>query len=250
MFKKYTKFILCFVFIYISFVINANLILKDTIYTQADQMPYFKGCETLPNGTVEKRNCSNQNLINYIAQNLKAPQNSDATGVVYVSFVVDENGKVLEAAILRGLEKAQDEAALKVVKDMPDWQPALVKGQSVKVKMNLPIRFTEKDEFANGFQIFWGAIKGKQVAKNDLIKALSANITIRDEMGNVLEIAELVFEREREGKFIDEQSNGTINDSMQKLVKKLKSGDVFTVTATVQKKGNFQYVERQFSVIE
>lgn len=258
MLKRNRRFALSLIIIYISLTVKANSFfikmnqadIKDSTYTQADQMPYFQGCEILPVGTVEKRNCSNQNLINYIAKNLEMPQNSDVTGVVYVSFIVDETGKIAEASILRGLEKAQDDAALKVVKQMPDWQPALLKGEPVKVKMNLPIRFSEKDEFDNGFQIYWGALKGKTIDKKDLIKAMSSAITIRDEMGNALEITELALERERDGKFTDVQSNGTLDDTMQKFVKKLKEGDKLTITATVQKKGNFHYVEREFSIIE
>jgi translation initiation factor RLI1 len=79
---------------------------------------------------------------------------------------------------------------------------------------------------------------------------MSSAITIRDEMGNALEVTELAFERERGGKFTDVQSNGTLNDAIQRFVKKLKGGDKLTITATVQKKGNFHYVEREFSIIE
>jgi TonB family protein len=221
---------------------------KDTILTQAEQMPYFQGCENLPDGTVEKRNCSNQNLVNFIAQHLEVPQNSDVTGVVYVSFVVDASGNIENASILRGLDKPQDEAALKVVRTLPAWQPAKDKGLPVRVKMNLPIRFSEKDEFDNGFQIRWGAIKGKKTSKDDLVKVLSMPMTVRDEMGNIMDITEFMFEREREGKITEAQSKGTVDGEMQKMVKKLKAGDVFTITATVQKKGQFFYVERQFTI--
>ena len=81
-----------------------------------------------------------------------------------------------------------------------------------------------------------------------LQKMLVVPITIRDETGNKLEINELLFERDRKGKVADAQSNGVLSEDMTKIVNKLKSGDVFTVTATVQKKGQFFYVDRSFDI--
>ena len=237
--------------LFILFFISSASLLKaqDTLYTQADQMPYFKGCEKMAEGTVEKRNCSNQALISYIATNLEVPK-SDITGVVYVTFFINEEGKVENVTVLRGLEKPQDEAALKVVRNIPVWEPARLNGQPIKVKMTLPLRFTEKNdaEFANGFQITWGNLKGTKASKDELLKNLNIPIIVRDEMGNLLDINELILEKERNGKFQDAHSNGVINDDMKKIVKKLKSGDTFTLTVTVQKRGQFFYADKSYVV--
>lgn len=241
--NKYS--ILACIFLGCSFLMRA----QDTLYTQAEQMPYFKGCEKMAEGSVEKRNCSNQALIAYIASHLETPK-SDITGVVYITFFINENGQIENTSILRGLDKPQDDAALKVVKSLPDMEPAVLNGKPVKVKMTLPIRFTEKNEaeFANDFQINWGNIKGNKITKSELTKTISLPLTVRDEMGNLLEVNELIFERERQGKFSDAHSNGIINEDMQKLVKKSKSGDNITLTVTVQKKGQFYYADRSFSI--
>jgi TonB family protein len=216
----------------------------------ADQMPYFKGCGHLADGSVEKRTCSNQTLVTFIAKNVVSPPKTDVVGVVYVSFYVDEKGRVVDASILKGLSTEQNEAALKVVRDLPNWQPATLEGKPVKVKMKLPIRFAQRDEseFSNGFQLSWGTLKSKKVSRSALQKMLTVPILIRDESGNKLEINELLFERQRGGKVADAQSNGIVNDDMIKIVKKLKAGDVFTITATVQKKGQFFYVDRSFDI--
>lgn len=223
---------------------------NSTLPVVADQMPYFKGCSHLTDGSVEKRTCSNQILVTFISKNVVAPSKSDTTGTVYVSFFVDDSGKVVEPKILKGLSTAHDNAALKVVRDLPIWEPALLAGKPIKVKMTLPIRFAQRDEseFSNGFQLTWGTLKSKKVNRSDLQKMLIIPITIRDETGNKLEINELLFERDRRGKVADAQSNGVLNDDMMKIVNKLKSGDVFTVTATVQKKGQFYYVDRSFDI--
>jgi TonB family protein len=217
---------------------------------QADQMPYFKGCAHLTDGSVEKRTCSNQTLVTFIAKNVVSPPKSDGVGVVYVSFFVDENGSVAEAKILKGLSEPQNEAALTIVRNLPIWQPATLAGKPVRVKMTLPIRFTQRDEseFSNGFQLTWGTLKSKTVSRSQLQKMLTVAIMIRDETGNRLEINELLFERNRKGKVADAQSNGNLNADMTRLIKKLKSGDVFTITATVQKKGQFFYVDRSFDI--
>jgi TonB family protein len=216
----------------------------------ADQMPYFKGCGHLPDGSVEKRTCSNQTLVTFIAKNVVSPPKTDVIGSVYVRFYVDSTGKVTEPTILRGLSEAHNEAALKVVRDLPHWEPALLVGKPIRAQMTLPIRFTQRDEseFSNGFQLTWGTLKSKKVSRSMLQKMLVVPITIRDETGNKMEINELLFERDRKGKVADAQSNGILNEDMTKIVNKLKSGDVFTVTATVQKKGQFFYVDRSFDI--
>jgi TonB family protein len=181
---------------------------------------------------------------------LEVPKNMASSGVVYVNFVVTEMGTVKYVSILRGLDATQNEAAMKVVRAMPTWQPALLNNMPVEVKMTLPIRFKQTDDsdLSNGFQVTWGNLKGKKLGKNELLKTINAPISVRDETGNLLEINELMFERQRDGKFSDAQSNGAITEDMQKLIKKLKSGDTFTMTVTVQKKGQFFYVDRSFEI--
>ncbi len=224
---------------------------RDSSDIKADQMPYYKGCSQFAMGTVEKRHCSNQALTSYIAQNLTVPQGSDITGVVYVSFYISEKGAVEEPTILRGLEKSQNDAAITIVKDMPTWEPALLNNKPIRVKMTLPIRFMQKDEtvLSNGFKLTWGNLKGNAINKEDLIKHLANIPTVRDENGNLLEINELLFERDRDGKFSEAQSNGKVSADMEKLVKKLKPDDVFTITATVQKKGQFYYVDKTYTIV-
>ncbi len=252
------KTIVCFVFA--CFVAHSLVAQSDftpdntsenaTPSVSVDQMPYFKGCAHLPNNSVEKRACSNQNVVNFIAKNMVAPPKSEAVGVVYVSFNVDENGQVKGAKILRGLSAEQNEAALTVVRDLPNFEPARLGGKPIAVNMKLPIRFTQRDdsEFSNGFQLTWGTLSAKTVSRSMLQKMLTLPISIRDDVGNKLEINELLFERRRKGKVADAQSNGNLNNDMIKIVKKLKSGDVFTITATVQKKGLFFYVDRSFEI--
>jgi Gram-negative bacterial TonB protein C-terminal len=223
--------------------------MQDSIYTTAEMMPYFQGCAPLKAGSPEKRTCSNKLLANFLAQNLILPQN-DAEGTVYVSFVVDETGDLIEPKIIRGISWSHDSAALSVLKRMPKWEAGKDKGQNIKFKWTLPIRFAaKKDESAGDFKINWGTLTSESINKDALKEWLNTPITVRDEKGNVLEINELVVEREHEGKFSEVQAiSGKLTAEQMKLIKKLKTGDILTFTVTVQRGGRFLYSDKSFKI--
>jgi protein TonB len=58
--------------------------------------------------------------------------------------VVDKDGKIRDAKVLRGIGGGCDEEAIRVVKAMPAWKPGKQRGKPVTVQYNLPIRFTLK----------------------------------------------------------------------------------------------------------
>ncbi|HWB92828.1 MAG TPA: energy transducer TonB, partial [Puia sp.] len=67
----------------------------------------------------------------------------DVSGVVHVSFIIDETGHVTKAKVMDAAKPADglDEEALRVVRNMPSWTPGKVKGKNVKTRMELPISF-------------------------------------------------------------------------------------------------------------
>lgn len=62
--------------------------------------------------------------------------------VVYVEFVVDANGRVVDARIARGCSAALDRAVLDAVRRMPDWSPGRQGDRPVAVRFTQPVRFT------------------------------------------------------------------------------------------------------------
>jgi len=60
---------------------------------------------------------------------------------VYVSFVVNEQGKVTDAKIARGVEASLDKESLRVVNELKDWKPGKEKGKAVKVAYTVPINY-------------------------------------------------------------------------------------------------------------
>jgi protein TonB len=63
------------------------------------------------------------------------------TGTVFVSFIVNANGSVSDAQVLKGIGNGCNEEALRVVQRMPNWLPGKQSGQPVAVRYSLPIRF-------------------------------------------------------------------------------------------------------------
>ena len=61
-------------------------------------------------------------------------------GRVYVQFIVDEEGRVQNAQVVRGVGSGLDEEALRIVQQAR-FRPGRQSGEVVKVRMNLPITF-------------------------------------------------------------------------------------------------------------
>jgi protein TonB len=65
-------------------------------------------------------------MLTFLKRHLRYPKDAhenNITGRVYVSFVIDENGKVSEIQIMRGLGYGTEDEVTRVVSKMPDWTP-------------------------------------------------------------------------------------------------------------------------------
>ncbi len=83
-------------------------------------------------------------LYQYLAENLKYPiaaKEANIQGKVFVTFVVEIDGSITQVKILRGIGGGCDQAALKVVENMPRWIPGKQRGIPVRVQFNLPVTF-------------------------------------------------------------------------------------------------------------
>ena len=84
-------------------------------------------------------------LMKFIQKNVKYPaiaKEYNITGKVYVSFIVDKQGKVTNVKIVRGVDKNLDAEALRVVSMLPKYKPGKQRGKSVRVMFTIPINFT------------------------------------------------------------------------------------------------------------
>lgn len=87
------------------------------------------------------------NYDGYISQNLHYPNIAREKGIqgrVIVKFVVNEDGSVSNAEVVRGIGGGCDEECVKVVLGMPKWNPAIENGKAVKSSVSKPFIFKQE----------------------------------------------------------------------------------------------------------
>lgn len=102
----------------------------DDVYDVVEKMPEF------PGGMAE--------LMKYLSSNIKYPVEAHKAGIqgrVVVSFVVNKDGTVKDAKIVRSVDKSIDAEALRVISAMPKWLPGYQNGKAVKVRYTVPVTF-------------------------------------------------------------------------------------------------------------
>lgn len=121
-----------------------NKSLEYKTYTIAEVMPSWKGCETIENES-QRSSCTYERIMNYLTGEIKYPESAkekEVQGKVYVKFIIDETGKIVNPTILRGVSPELDVEAIRVVSGMPEWNPGMNKNIPVAVQYLLPIYFT------------------------------------------------------------------------------------------------------------
>lgn len=229
---------------------------SDSIYTNAERMPYFPGCTAYRVGSNERRQCSNQTVKAYIFNHIVYPQaakDANIEGAVYVRFIVDEMGYVQSPNLLKDIGGGCGESAISVLKAMPQWEPAFHKGKPVKVALDLPIHFYFKENdlaAENAYSIVWGQLNEYEVNRKTLRKNLDKVVTVFDVTGQPMTISDLRFSYVKNNKVIQKGSNGAVTSRMEKMVRKLKKGGLFSIVATVQKNGQFIEVAKEYAVVD
>lgn len=83
-------------------------------------------------------------LMKYIQQNIKYPKEAQAKGIqgrVVVQFVVNKDGSISDAKVLKAVDPQLDAEALRVVNAMPNWTPGKQKGEPVRTHFTIPVSF-------------------------------------------------------------------------------------------------------------
>ena len=86
-------------------------------------------------------------LMTFLSRNIKYPsdaQNKGVQGRVVIQFVVNTDGKIEDAHVVRSVQSELDKEALRVINSMPNWKPGKQKGEVVRVKYTVPIAFRLK----------------------------------------------------------------------------------------------------------
>ena len=101
------------------------------------QDEFFKVVEDMPQFT-------DGNIFDYLAQHVRYPEEAEKNGIggmVYVQFVIDTTGKVVEPKVIKSVSPELDAEALRVVSGMPAWKPGMQRGKPVRVSFTLPVIF-------------------------------------------------------------------------------------------------------------
>lgn len=122
-----------------------------------DQMPEFPG--------------GMEALNTYLRNNIRYPQEAQKAGIqgrVIIQFIVSKDGSITDAEVVESVDPQLDAEGLRLIKNMPRWKPGMRKGQAIRVKQTLPIRFAftkTSDKPENSNSIFL-----KNVSYNSSLK--------------------------------------------------------------------------------
>jgi len=104
-----------------------NEVLATLVYTKAEKMPEFPG--------------GNVAMNRYFSKNLTVPKEGPTSGNLKTSFIVEVDGELSQVQIVEGVNEQIDQEAMRILNDMPTWEPGMDKGRAVRVQMIVPIEF-------------------------------------------------------------------------------------------------------------
>ena len=103
----------------------------EQVFIVVEQMPVFPGGDMA--------------FGEFIGKEVKYPDDAKKAGTqgkVFVTFIVNKEGNVVNPKIARGVSPSIDKEALRVISSSPKWTPGKQKGKNVDVRFTLPIAFT------------------------------------------------------------------------------------------------------------
>lgn len=95
-----------------------------------EEMPSFPGGEAA--------------MFKFLNEHTKYPKmaiEANIKGTVHVEFVVATTGVITDVRLIRGIGGGCDEEALRVIRNMPRWNPGKQRGMAVPVRMTIPVQF-------------------------------------------------------------------------------------------------------------
>lgn len=163
---------------------------ENQAYFIVEEMPEFPG--------------GNIGLKSYLEENLKYPQIALLNGIqgtVYVSFVINEEGNVVQPKIARSVDPALDKEALRLVSSLPRWKPGKQNGKLVKVNYTVKVEFKLTPEQLSEYRK--ASRTGKLVAKY----VFSVSGKVVDENGEPVKGAAVVIKDKNIGTITDNDGN-------------------------------------------
>ncbi|MEL6656268.1 MAG: energy transducer TonB [Bacteroidota bacterium] len=128
-----------------------QIVEPEMIFKKVEEPPRFPGCEQITD-KAQRHACQQHKLLLFIYGNITYPETAIKNGIegtVIITFIVEKDGRITEANILREIGGGCGEESLRVVNLMNEqgirWIPGKVQGRAVRVQFNLPVKFKLED---------------------------------------------------------------------------------------------------------
>ena len=83
-------------------------------------------------------------MMEFLRNTVKYPEEAMKNGIqgrVVVQFIIEKDGSISGAEVIKKVNEHLDAEALRVIGEMPKWTPGKQKGEAVRVKFTLPVTF-------------------------------------------------------------------------------------------------------------
>ena len=103
---------------------------ESDIYDVVEEMPTFQGGMAA--------------LMGYLQRSIKYPpvaEENAIQGRVVCNFIVEPDGSITGVRVVKSVDPSLDREAVRVIGEMPKWNPGKHKGEAVRVKYTFPVAF-------------------------------------------------------------------------------------------------------------
>ena len=126
-------FVFTFCSLYGQLKVNDTLVVTPAAMLTVDNNPEFPGGE--------------EKLLAFMGEKLRYPKAAKKKGIegrVLVSFVVEQDGSIIDEniEIEESVHPLLDQEVIRFVKHMPRWTPATIQCRPVRCRASLPVMFT------------------------------------------------------------------------------------------------------------
>ena len=112
-------------------------------WMKAERTPYFDECAQ-PSNKKEESACTYATIKNFVQSNTRYPsvcRELGVEGTVWLTFVIDKNGDVVEIEEVNSPHSALTKAAISGLSKLPKLNPGTQRLNPVAVKLEIPVRF-------------------------------------------------------------------------------------------------------------
>lgn len=132
-----------------TFTVQAQSVSPIAVSSEATALVVSEKSITVTKANVMNREASfpggMKSMNKFLAKNLKyteVAKNNCFEGTVMVKFSVNADGSLSDFQVVRSDNSNLNEQALKIVKAMPNWEPAVKEGFYTSRKVIVPIQFS------------------------------------------------------------------------------------------------------------